>query len=210
MPKIVEKHRRILPHLQEEQHIIFITWRLAFTLPKALLDMQTSLQNLLEEIRAGTHRDIGGHYTEYVKQLLEFDEYLGKYELEGLSLCENGIGEMISKAFKFYDGSLYEMHSFCVMPNHVHMLIRPLQDTPIWYHRVSDIVKRIKTYTSRQINQKQKHQGTVWQPDYFDRFIRNPENYYNVVRYIMNNPVKAGLAQRLEDWKYSYYVPSLM
>ena len=45
--------------------------------------------------------------------------------------------------------------------------------------------------------------GTVWAKDYFDRFIRDEIHFLNTVRYIEENPVKAGLVARPSDWPFS-------
>jgi hypothetical protein len=46
-------------------------------------------------------------------------------------------------------------------------------------------------------------QGAFWQDDYFDRYIRDEAHYRRVVRYIENNPVKAGLVRTAAEWPWS-------
>lgn len=210
MEKIVEKHRRSLPHLQLEGQIISLTWRLAFTLPQTLLDMQEDLRQTLAVCRNGTIAFDISRYTEYGKKLQDYDAYLGKFELAGISLTEDAIASMLASAFRFYDSSLYELHSYCLMPNHVHLLIRPLQDGQGVFHQTSAIVQRLKSYTAKRIDTHLGRRGKVWQADYFDRFIRNPADYLNVVKYILDNPLKAGLVKHHEEWKHSYYQPGLI
>jgi len=81
------------------------------------------------------------------------------------------------------------------MPNHLHILINPLEGISL-----SDIMKNLKGYTARAINKYLGRSGHVWQPDYFDRYIRGEEHFYKTVRYIENNPVKAGLVSSPEEW----------
>ena len=45
--------------------------------------------------------------------------------------------------------------------------------------------------------------GQFWMEDYFDRYIRNEKHYWNTVRYIENNPVKARLCKEPSDWPFS-------
>jgi len=210
MEKIVEKHRRSLPHLQLEGQIISLTWRLAFTLPQKLLDLQEDLKQTLASISNRKDGDEARHYTEYARKLEEYDEYLGKFELPGISLCADAIADVLTTAFRFYDGSLYELHSYCVMPNHIHLLIRPLPDSLGGFHQISTSVQRLKTFTAKQMNKYIGRQGKVWQEDYFDRFIRNPADYHVVVKYILENPLKAGLTKHHEEWKHSYYQQGLI
>lgn len=210
MEKIVEKHRRSLPHLQLEGQIISLTWRLAFTLPQTLLDMQDDLKETLAKIGKQKHLDAAATYSEYVKMLQDYDAYLGKFELAGISLTEDAIASMLASAFRFYDSSLYELHSYCLMPNHVHLLIRPLLNGQGGFHQTSAIVQRLKSFTAKRIDAHLGRRGKVWQADYFDRFIRNPADYLNVVKYILDNPLKAGLVKRHEEWKHAYYKPGLI
>ncbi len=55
------------------------------------------------------------------------------------------------------------------------------------------------------INQELKRTGKVWEDDYFDRIIRNEQDYYNVINYYLKNPVKARLVDYIKDWEYSYF-----
>jgi len=99
----------------------------------AILDMiHRSPEHAIEELRC-----------DYYSQFGKLDEFLGKFDLAGLSLCRNGFGELICGAFRFYDNKFYELHSYCVMPNHVHLLIRPLRDKAGEFFKDSVIVQRI-------------------------------------------------------------------
>ena len=203
MDEIVEKHRSILPHVQLTERIIFLTWRLAFTLPRPLLDQLAIMRDALELLHTSSDQIDQELYGVYYRQVEIFDLYLGQFELQGLNLCKNGLAEMIAAAFRFYDDKLYELHGYCVMPNHIHLLIRPLKDAHGDYHKDSVTVQRLKSYTARQINQAMGHAGKVWTEDYFDRFIRNPRDYWRVVEYILDNPLKAGLSKQRDEWPYA-------
>jgi putative DNA methylase len=67
---------------------------------------------------------------------------------------------------------------------------------------VSSLVHSWKSFTAHQANRLLTREGAFWQADYFDRFIRDEEHYRRVIEYIENNPVKAGLCARPEDWTY--------
>lgn len=64
-------------------------------------------------------------------------------------------------------------------------------------------MKGLKGYTSNQANKMLGRTGRFWQPDYFDRYIRDPEHFWKTVEYIANNPVKAGLCREPSDWAFS-------
>jgi REP element-mobilizing transposase RayT len=205
MEEIVEKHRHHLPHLQLTEQIIFLTWRLAFTLPKPMLEHIDQMRDTLQQIHARGLYTSEELYLEYYQQLEKYDTYLGKCELAGFSLCAAGIGDMITETFRFYDGKLYELHCYCVMPNHVHLLVRPMQDEAGTFHKDSVIVQRIKSFTARQINTSRGFAGKVWCENYFDRYIRHEKDYYKVVEYILNNPLKAGLVKDPGHWRHAWF-----
>src|SRR5690606_18388751 len=87
-----------------------------------------------------------------------------------------------------FDGERYELASFVVMPNHVHVLFRPLGG-----HGLSAIVKSWKGFTAREINQRICRTGALWQDEYWDRLIRNERHYFKVAEDIRENPAKANL-----------------
>jgi REP element-mobilizing transposase RayT len=83
------------------------------------------------------------------------------------------------------------------MPNHVHVLVEIDAE-----HQLSQIVHSWKSFTAKEANRMLRASGRYWQPDYFDRFIRNEVHYANAVEYIHQNPVKAKLVTRPADWPY--------
>lgn len=86
------------------------------------------------------------------------------------------------------------------MPNHVHLVFRLLSET----QSVSGVMKLIKGSTSRECNKVLNKTGKFWQVESFDRLIRDAYEMYNIINYVLNNPVKAGLVSNPDDWKYSY------
>lgn len=84
------------------------------------------------------------------------------------------------------------------MPNHAHVLFKPLPGFTL-----SSIMKGLKGNTAYQANSLLDRKGQFWHPDYFDRFIRDQDHFEKTVRYIENNPVKAGLVSNAEEWRFS-------
>jgi REP element-mobilizing transposase RayT len=82
------------------------------------------------------------------------------------------------------------------MPNHVHVVIEPLQG-----ERLGEIVSSWKRFTARRANERLGQEGRFWQEDYWDRFIRN-ETHLSAA-YVENNPVKAGLVNDARLWLWS-------
>jgi REP element-mobilizing transposase RayT len=97
-----------------------------------------------------------------------------------------------------FDGERYRLLAWVVMPNHVHVLIEVAEG-----HALSRIVQSWKTRTAFACNRLLGRAGRFWEPEYFDRQIRNERHLGNVVRYIHSNPVLAGLVQEPQQWPYS-------
>ncbi|MGA9779800.1 MAG: REP-associated tyrosine transposase [Limisphaerales bacterium] len=104
------------------------------------------------------------------------------------------IAALVQKNLLHFDGSRYRLLAWVVMPNHVHSLIEIFQ-TPL-----AEILHGWKSYTGKAANRLLKRTGDFWQAEYFDRFIRDEEHFRKAVRYIENNPVKAGLVKTAEGW----------
>ena len=119
-------------------------------------------------------------------------------------LREPVAARLVQDAFLFFDGERYRLLAWVVMPNHVHVLFQPLQG---W--TMAKIVASWKSYTGRRLAPmlppapSQVPVRRVWQREYWDRFIRNEPHFDAAREYIHNNPVKAGLVARSEDWEWS-------
>jgi putative transposase len=96
----------------------------------------------------------------------------------------------------------FRLSNFCVMPNHIHLLIQPREGTDL-----SMIMRWIKTRSAKSWNFIHGSKNHVWGERYFARAIKDPEDYETVMRYIDYNPVEAGLALAPSEWKASgaYY-----
>jgi REP element-mobilizing transposase RayT len=140
----------------------------------------------------------------------DYDRELGKFTNPGFSLNEPNIAKIVSSAFRYFDDSKYELHAYCVMSNHVHVLLKVLKDETGDYFLISKIVQSLKRFTANEINKKLDRHGQVWDDFYFDRIIRDTKNYANVVNYIMMNPVAAGLVDDMEKWRDSYFNPKYL
>ena len=125
--------------------------------------------------------------------------FLEKGVDQGLGDCvltEPANASIVRAALEYFDGERYRLLAWAIMPNHVHVMIEQIPG-----HSLSDIVHSWKSYTANHINKRAKNR--LWAPDYFDRYVRDEEHYANARFYIENNPVKARLVERPEDWPYS-------
>jgi REP element-mobilizing transposase RayT len=113
-------------------------------------------------------------------------------------LRDDRLAEIVQNALLHFDGERYALHGWCVMPNHVHVLF-----TPEMGFKMSGIAHSWKSFTANQCNRLLGREGSFWQKEPFDRYIRNERHYQNALVYIEDNPVKAGLCKTAEDWLWS-------
>ncbi|HZV34534.1 MAG TPA: transposase [Verrucomicrobiae bacterium] len=192
--------RGVLPHLKREGGSYFVTFRLEGTLPKNILERfkaerETILQNALAAKRPLTWREQEDLFRWYSSRV---DDYLDK----GHGNCwlnEKGIADLVAGAIKFHVGLRFELHAWCVMPNHVHAVLRPLTN---W--TLSQILKGWKGYSGREANRLLKRTGnSFWQVESFDHLIRDDDDLHRCRQYTIMNPVNAGLCRSPEEWKWS-------
>jgi putative DNA methylase len=99
---------------------------------------------------------------------------------------------------------LYVLWAYVVMANHVHVSVQPKKDPSGQYLQLGDITQRLKGYTSREANKIIGQTGKAfWQIESFDHWARDDAEFYRIISYIENNPVKAGLVSKPEDWTWS-------
>jgi REP element-mobilizing transposase RayT len=91
----------------------------------------------------------------------------------------------VSEAVRRFHGSKYWLHAFVVMDDHLHVLV-----SPIALHSLESIVGPWKSITTRRIWESSGRTGKIWQEEYFDRIVRDQEEFLEKARYILNNPLK--------------------
>lgn len=112
------------------------------------------------------------------------------------------MAKVLEETLLKFDGEKYKLMAWCMMPNHVHVLIEPLI-------KLERIIQSWKSYTGRWALTHNAELGlripgkALWMPDYWDRYIRNEKHLISTIDYIHNNPVKAGLCKTAEDWCWS-------
>jgi REP element-mobilizing transposase RayT len=96
------------------------------------------------------------------------------------------------------------MHAFTVMPNHVHLLFTPLRDPEGNHYPLATIMSGIKGSSAHRINKHLARRGTVWQDESFDHILRHEESFDDKVLYILNNPVRAGIVNHWQEYRWSW------
>jgi len=108
------------------------------------------------------------------------------------------IASLVENALLRFDGERYVLHAWCIMPNHVHALLKLGASNSL-----DQIVHSWKSYTGTRANRLLRRNGPFWAAEYFDRFMRDEKHLAHTAAYIEANPVKAGLCESILEWRYS-------
>jgi type I restriction enzyme R subunit len=180
-------HTRRLPHWQQPGALVFLTWRLADSLPGPLLaSWQAERAVWLERHPVpwdtATEADYRHHFPARIEQWLDAGHGT-------CALRDQACSGRVESALRHFDAQRYDLDSFVVMPNHVHLIVRLVAG-----HTLPDIVKSWKTFTAREINGHRRTIGSLWQEGYWDRLVRDASHLLRCREYIRRNPEKARLA----------------
>ena len=167
--------RGYLPHFDSAETVQFVTVRLADSLPKAVAE---ELSNLSENLAEADHRLDDGWGACWLKQ--------------------PAIAQLVEDTIMHFDARRYCLLAWCIMPNHVHVVVEPTDG-----NRIGAIVHSWKSFSAKQANRILDRSGSFWHRDYFDRFIRDEGHLMRTIDYVENNPVKAGLAGSAAAWPWS-------
>lgn len=121
-------------------------------------------------------------------------------------LKEKDVAEIVMESIQYRDGKQYDLHAFTVMPNHVHMMMTLLPDAPVLYKVMQDL----KKFTGLHSNRKLGRNGQFWEDESYDHVVRNNEEFYRILNYILRNPLKAGFVKEWQEWPFTFVHPKLL
>ena len=103
------------------------------------------------------------------------------------------IAALVRDAVLHFDGQRYDVVAWCVMPNHVHVVVRPREGSTL-----TKILHSWKSFTSTKANVILGRHGPFWQPESFDHLLRDARDFERSVEYVLRNPQSA----RLQGWPW--------
>ena len=204
-------YRRKLPHIHPHNVPLFITFNLVDSLSAALV-AQLKAEREKELQAAQTAED---RYRIQKKYFGHYDAWLDRCQHGHDWLRQESIAQIVADEIHRVSGQHYELYAYCIMPNHVHLLIRSLIEKfppsrePTAVSPVAEIMRLLRGRTARYCNLALHREGKFWQHESYDHYVRNEPEMERIILYILNNPVKAGLAKEWRDWKFSYVNPDL-
>ena len=206
-----------LPHIAPIGASFFVTFRLADSLPGILMkklqeEFEGSIRhfkNSKGEINWDVVRKLKSKYFKNIDIELDASKY------GSCILRKNDVAQIVKNKLHQYANQYYDLVAYCIMPNHVHILIdtsiqmqgengeyeSELMDDYVQLHKIMNLIKGGASF---EINRFLKRKGVLWQKDSYDTYIRNDAHFYLAIQYILQNPVKAGLVKTWELYPHTY------
>ncbi len=200
-------YRRHLPHIQPPGATLFVTFRLADSIP-LYIQQQLRAESQRVEKTLGLIQDTRERARQAVlakrRAFGHWDNALDTVQTGPKYLSDRRIASLVRDSIQQRTSSCYALDAFCIMPNHVHMVFTPQEKEDGTYHAMSSIMHSLKRYTAREANLLLRREGDFWQHENYDHVIRNEAELNRIISYVMNNPVKAGFVECAAKWEWSY------
>jgi len=218
------------PHIHPAGATLFVTYRLAGSIPKAVVRVykakkewlenemkrarKAAMENKTAELNDLLHRVEDFHREWFVK----FEDTLHKAETGPMWMKDEQVAAKVVENLHKLDGDAYRLDAYCVMSNHVHTVFTPsLTETELQessdesghltflseHPGLSRIMHSLKGRAARECNLVLSRAGQFWEHESFDHVVR-PGKLMATIRYVLNNPVKAGLVKDWCEWRWSY------
>ena len=184
-------YKRKLPHIQPMDGEFFVTFNLKGAIPKKkLAELKLKYEMELEKLENGGEMEKELQYVEWKKYFSNVDKFLDKAQNGNHYLKNTKAAQIVIDQLNRFDKEFYDLKCYCVMSNHVHVLF---DCEPYQKLRLDQIMKRIKGASARYLNDLLKLSGQFWERESFDHLVRNQGESLRIEKYILDNPVKAGV-----------------
>ncbi len=193
---MVTVRRRTLPHWEQPGGVYFVTFRTLDSVPQSVIDdYQTYYDRLVDTYerlhpneRVDIAREVARLYCRIVDRELD----------KGAGACpfsEAPAANVVADAICHFDGDRYDLFAWCVMPNHVHAVLRCKPG-----HSLPKVLHSWKSFSATKLNRLRGTEGSLWQREYFDHLVRSQHDLVRFCSYVQANPAKAGLRNYPHTW----------
>jgi len=183
-----------LPHWRQECATYAVTFRQADSLPATVLNRWRRERESHIQRAIDNNMPLG---SDQLKRLAELHEdRIQEYLNQGHGSCvfrQTRFADLMQNALRHFERQRYDLLAWCVMPNHVHVLL-----TPYPPHTLGTILKSWRSFTALEINRALGTPGQFWQHEAYDHIVRDSDDLRHQLNYILENPLKAGLT----DWAW--------
>ncbi len=202
-----EYYRRNLPHIQPRGATFLVNFRLAGSLPAEVVarlraeadDLEKKLVEIKDPVEKSLFRD-----REQRKLFGKWDDALHKSRSGPFWLKDERIAQIVVNSILYRDGNWFDMLAYCIMPNHGHLVLTPYESSDTADYSLARIMHNIKRNSANHANKILGRTGAFWQHESYDHFARDEAELERIIKYVLYNPVKAGLTDDWGSWKWSY------
>src|SRR5262249_5125275 len=218
------------PHIHHPGATLFLTYLLAGSIPKTTLNEYKSKRDWLNDQLARARKANTSNNAAELKRWLErierfkrewfvkFEDILHRAKTGPMWMQDDRVAAKVVENLHRLDGDAYRLDAFSVMSNHVHAVFGPFlseselhEDVdedghPVFISQhpsLSRTMHSLKARIARECKLILSRSGQFWEQESFDHVIR-PGKFDATVRYVLNNPVKAGLVNDWRDWRGNY------
>ena len=191
---VVVRQGAYLPHWTKDATYNAVVFRLADSLPASVVEAYREERELVLRAARQENRELTDLEREALQRL--FSERVERTLDAGVGSCwmrTPEIADLVESALRHFDGVRYDLLAWCVMPNHVHVLVRPKGG-----YQLAAVLHSWKSFTAHRANRSLGTSGEFWQPEYYDHLIRDAEELRRQADYIWRNPEAAGLP----EWRW--------
>lgn len=185
----------------------FVTFHLAGVLSRSVLSaLNAETKKQVRQITAVANTPDYDYQFDLIQRQYfgRWDSYLDAAEQGPTWLRAPQAAQLICTYLLLYVDQRYELDVFCIMPNHVHLLIRPLPQTNAAPFPLIPIIESLKAETAVGVNRILGRDGQLWYPENYIHIVRDTAEAQRITNYIVENPVKAGLAATWDAWPWTY------
>jgi len=186
-----------LPHWTKPDGIYNVTFRLADSVPQQKLEIWRWERESIVEHAKRQGRPLTRDEREVLRTL--HTDNIEHFLRSGHGACwlrRSDIGSLVASTVKFFEGKRYRLYAWCIMPNHVHVIVQPFEG-----YSVSRILHSWKSFSAKEANKLVGRNGTFWSTEYYDHLIRNADELRACITYVWENPEKACLPNWPWRWK---------
>jgi valyl-tRNA synthetase len=193
--KVHKRNGVYLPHWTQAGATYATTFRLADAMPAEVCEQWRAERDRIIHNAESQGRELTIHEQQEIVRL--YSDKVESYLNAGHGQCylrKPKIAELIANALKHFDGQRYDLIAWSVMPNHVHVVFKPYEGIEL-----PGILHSWKSFTATKANKLLGRTGDFWHSEYYDHLIRDEEDFFNQVNYVLSNPSRAGL----ENWPWT-------
>ncbi len=190
-------HGKHLPCWETARAIYHISLHLADSVPQDQLVAWRAERARLTAIAQQEGRPLSADEINVMREV--FSQRVERYLSSGHGACllkNPDAANALVGVLQHSNGTLYSLHEWCVMPNHVHIVVGGFAPTV----SMSDILVIWKRASGHAINKVLSRSGEVWHKDAFTRIVRDETEYGRLVEYVWYNPEAAGLVDGFRRW----------